>query len=156
MTRDSKVCCWNEHFTLLRSAAIRLPKIPLCTWLYLWLLSLSFLTAVLKSDYEDNRFNCVFYGKTSISLARELIVVTYMSEFTESQRWASFWLSLWLAASPLNMQPASRIWAETDGNKSVHFPRQSLFSVLVLGEASGRIYLCIWFLYAHPWLQISI
>lgn len=72
-------------------------------------LRLSFLTAALKSDYEDNRFNWIFYGKTSIFLAQELIVVTHMSEFTKSQRRASFRLSLWIAASPLNMQPTSRI-----------------------------------------------
>ena len=76
--------------------------------------SLCLLTVVLKSDYEDNRFNCIFYGKTSVFLAQELVVATHMSEFTKSHRWASFQLSLWIAASPLNMQPASRIWAQTD------------------------------------------
>lgn len=40
---------------------------------------LPFLTAVLKSDYEDNRFNCVFYGKPSIFRVQVLIVVTHMS-----------------------------------------------------------------------------
>lgn len=70
-------------------------------------LCLFVLIAVLKSDYGDNRFNCIFYGKTTIFLIQELIVVIRMSEFTKSQRWASFWLSLWIAASPLNMQPTS-------------------------------------------------
>lgn len=94
----------SDCYTLL---LYNLQSIQLC-------IGLSFLTSVLKSDYKDNQFNCISYGKTSIFLTQELIVVTHMSAFTKSQRWAPFWLSLWIAASPLNMQPTSRIWAQTD------------------------------------------